>query len=233
MRILITRPHGDAVPFARMLAERGHDAVIAPLLEIHFRDGAEILLDGVQAILATSANGMRAIARRTKRRDIAVFAVGPQTAEEAQRAGFTSVRNAGGDGAALARATEQWASPDEGILLHAAGSEAPKFLASQLEKSGFTVRRENLYEAVAVQRLPDTAASALKDNRLGAVMHFSPRSTRLFCELVAQDGLSRNCEMLSALCISEAAADAASALPFREIRAAKNPSQQAMLALLG
>jgi uroporphyrinogen-III synthase len=233
MQILITRPHDDAVAFARMLAERGHDAVIAPLLEIRFRDGGEILLEGVQAILATSANGVRAIARRTERRDVAVFAVGPQTTEEAQRAGFTVVRNAGGDGAALAQATKQWASPDQGALFHAAGSEAPKLLTAELEKNGFAVRRENLYEAVAAQTLPDAAATALKNNRLDAVMHFSPRSARLFCELTAQAGLSRNCENLSALCIGQAAADAASALPFREIRVAKNPSQQSMLALLG
>src|ERR1700744_4899425 len=111
MRILITRPRDDAVPFARMLAERGHDAVIAPLLEIRFPDGAEISLDGVQAILATSANGVRAIARRTQRRDVALFAVGPQTAEAAQHLGFATVRNANGDGAALARAAGEWASP--------------------------------------------------------------------------------------------------------------------------
>jgi len=223
----------DAVPFAHMIAARGHDAVIAPLLEIRHRDGAEISLDGVQAILATSANGVRAIARRTARRDIAVFAVGPQTAEEAKGAGFADVRNADGDSAALMRATEEWASPDKGVLLHAAGGEAPKTLARELEKRGFTVRREVLYDAVAAQALPDAAASALKKDALDAVMHFSARSAGLFCELAARAGLEQHCERLLALCISKAAADAAAGLKFREIRIAQNPSQNAMLALLG
>jgi uroporphyrinogen-III synthase len=233
MRILLTRPIDDAVPFARILGERGHDAVIAPLLEIQFRDGAEIPLDGVQAILATSANGVRAIAKRTVRRDVPIFAVGPQTTEEARHAGFTTVRNADGDGAALARAAERWASPDKGVLLHAAGAEAPKQIAAELEKSGFTVQREVLYEAVAARQLPDAAATALKDNTLDTVMHFSPRSARLFGELTTQARLARHCERLAALCISQAAADAAAALKFCEIRVAKNPSQEAMLALLG
>lgn len=232
MRVLLTRPLEDAGPFAQMLAARGHEAVIAPLLEIRFADGAEISLDGVQAILATSANGVRAIARRTARRDVPVFAVGPQTAEEAQRAGFVSIRNAEGDGAALARATVQWASPQNGVLLHAAGSEAPKFLAGALEKSGFAVRREILYEAVAASRLPDAAAAALKTGTLDAVMHFSPRSARLFCELTAQAGLAPHCKKIRALCISKAASDAAAAIAFGEIRIAQTPSQTAMLALL-
>jgi uroporphyrinogen-III synthase len=232
MRILLTRPVEDAVPFARMLAERGHEAVIAPLLHIEFREGPEILLEGVQAVLATSANGVRAMARRTTRRDIAIFAVGPQTTEEAKRDGFVMVRNADGDGAALARAAAEWASPDKGALLHAAGAEASKLLATELEKSGFTVRREILYEAVAARVLPDAAATALKDNTLGAVMHFSPRSAHLFCELTVQAGLAGHSERLAALCISPAAADATAALGFREIRVAKTPSQEAMLALL-
>jgi uroporphyrinogen-III synthase len=233
MRVLLTRPMNDAAPFARMLDARGHEAVIAPLLDIRFRDGAEISLDGVQAILTTSANGVRAIARRTARRDVPVFAVGPQTAEQARQAGFAIVRNADGDGAALARAAAQWAQPDNGVLLHAAGQEAPKQLAGELEKHGFSVRREILYEAVAATLLPDAGATALKDNALDAVMHFSPRSARLFCELAARAGLRRHCEHLAALCISQAAADAAAALNFRQIRIAQTPSQEAMLALLG
>lgn len=232
MRILLTRPIEDAAAFASILAKRGHDVIIAPLLEIRFSDGAEISLDGVQAILATSANGVRAIARRTTRRDVPVFAVGPQTAEEAQRAGFATVRNAQGDGAALARATLQWASPQNGMLLHAAGGEAPKLLAGELEKSGFTVRREILYRAVAAQALPNAAASALKTDALDAVMHFSPRSARLFCELTTQAGLAQHCRKIRALCISKAAADAAAVFTFDDIRIAKNPSQDAMLALL-
>jgi uroporphyrinogen-III synthase len=232
MRVLLTRPLEDAVPFAQMLAARGHDAVIAPLLEIRFADGAEISLDDVQAILATSANGVRATARRTARRDVPVFAVGPQTAEEARRAGFATVRNAEGDGAALARATVQWASPQNGALLHAAGGEAPKFLAGELEKSGFTIRREILYQAVAANALPDAALSALKNDTLDAVMHFSPRSARLFCELTAEAGLVQDCKKIRALCISKATADAAAAIAFGQICIAQTPSQTAMLALL-
>jgi uroporphyrinogen-III synthase len=232
MRVLLTRPIEDAVRFTRMLAARGHDAVVAPLLEIRFAEGPQISLDGVQAILATSANGVRAIAKRTQRRDVPVFAVGPQTTDEAHRAGFAMVRNAQGDGAALVRATEQWVSPQKGALLHAAGSEAPKFLAAELEKAGFTVRREVLYEAVAAAKLPDAAASAIRNDALDAVMLFSPRSARLFCELAMRAELAQHCKNISALYISKAAADAAAALPFRNIEIAKNPSQDAMLALL-
>ena len=88
MKILVTRPTLDGEETARLLALRGHEALPAPLLTTQFLDGPEVMLEGVQAILATSANGMRALARRTSRRDMVVFAVGPQTAAEAQHQGF-------------------------------------------------------------------------------------------------------------------------------------------------
>jgi uroporphyrinogen-III synthase len=232
MRILVTRPQEDVAEISQKLEAMGHSVIAAPLLKIEFYDGPEISLDGVQAILATSANGVRAIARRTPHRDVPLLAVGPQTEAEARAAGFTHIKNANGDGAALARATTQWAKPEGGALLHAAGVEAPKLLAAALEKSGFTVRREVLYEAQAVQRIPEAAANALGNGALDAVMQFSSRSARTFADCVTREGLAAPCEKLIALCISEAAAAGLSPLHFREIRIAKAPNQQALLELL-
>jgi len=87
MRVLVTRPLDDALEIQILLAARGHEVVVAPLLRVAFRRGTEIDLTGVQAILATSANGVRALAQRTERRDVPVFAVGPQTAQAAQALG--------------------------------------------------------------------------------------------------------------------------------------------------
>src|SRR6185436_13489885 len=104
MRILVTRPLEDGREIARLLAERGHQTLLSPLLEPRFQDGPlpQEALAGVQAVLATSANGIRALIRRTSRRDLSIFAVGPQTADEARGAGFKDVRSADGDAKALA-----------------------------------------------------------------------------------------------------------------------------------
>src|SRR3954463_10970701 len=140
MKILVTRPLADGQEIATRLAELGHQALLAPLLEPRFFDGPEPALDDVQAILATSANGIRALIRRTPRRDIPIFAVGPQTAEEATKAGFAEVRSADGDAVALAEAAARWARP-EGVLLHVCGEDAPGRLADTLADRGFPVRR--------------------------------------------------------------------------------------------
>src|SRR4051812_47819906 len=118
MRILVTRPLEDGREIGARLAEHGHQALLEPLLEPQFQDSPlpEEVLNGVHAVLATSANGIRALVRCTARRNLSIFAVGPQTADEARSAGFSEVRSADGDAKALAEATRRWAPP-HAILL--------------------------------------------------------------------------------------------------------------------
>src|SRR4029077_17748920 len=87
VRLLITRPRADAEAFAQILRRRGHVAIVAPLMEVVPHDGPPLALDSVQAVLATSANGVRALAARAARRDVPLYAVGPQTAEAAEQEG--------------------------------------------------------------------------------------------------------------------------------------------------
>ena len=117
MKVLVTRPAEDGAEIAKRLAAMGHEALLAPLLRIEFLAGPPLSLDDVQAILATSANGVRALARRTSVRDLPLFAVGPQTAAAAQEAGFVRIRNAAGD--AKFREIRIAAAPNQDSLLEA------------------------------------------------------------------------------------------------------------------
>jgi uroporphyrinogen-III synthase len=232
MRVLVTRPLEDAHETAEKLATLGHEAVIAPLLEIRFHDGPEVFLDGIQAILATSSNGVRALARRTAVRNVSLFAVGAQTAHIAHACGFQNVRDANGDGRALAAATITWASPRAGALLHAAGAGAPSHLAEDLAAHGFEVRAVTLYEAVTAGVFPSPAREALQAGTLDAVLHFSPRSARSFADCVAGASLGEACRSVISCCISSATAASLSRLAFREVRVASHPDQESVLALL-
>jgi len=226
MRVLVTRPNDDAARTAEALQSMGHQAIAVPLLEARMREGAEISLAGVQAILATSANGVRALARRSPRRDVPLFAVGPQTAETAREAGFTSVRDADGDAARLADAVAGWTSARGGALLHIKGSDAPGTLAGLLAAKGFTVRSEILYDIVPLEAR-EALEAALARN-IDAALFFSPRSAAAFRKSAAGLELSH----VAALCISDATAAALAPLGFREFRIAAKPNQDALLALL-
>jgi uroporphyrinogen-III synthase len=228
MRVLITRPLQDGEETARQLALRGHQGLVAPLMSVRFLDGPEVMLDNVQAILATSANGVRALARRTPRRDVTLFAVGPQTAAEAEKLEFQNVKNADGDAEALALAASRWAAPRKGALLHVAGEGNDAKLLGSL--AGFTLRQEILYATLAVEKMPAVAAAALREGRLGAALFYSPRSAAIFRDCALKEDLS--VEAVIAICISAAAAAALAPLSFRQLRLAAKPNQAALLKLL-
>lgn len=230
MKVLVTRPREDAEETARQLAACGHQALIAPMLATQFHDGPLLSLDGVQAVLATSANGVRALARRSLRRDVPLFAIGPQTAQAAAAAGFVSVRNADGDARKLGQAALEWARPAAGPLLHVHGGQDAGALADGLRQAGFAVTEEVLY-AVVPQALPPDAIAALRKGAIDAALFYSPRSAKVFRDCVLKETLPT--ASLLAICISQATALALAPLSFHEVRVANAPNQAALLACIG
>ncbi|HEX4105064.1 MAG TPA: uroporphyrinogen-III synthase [Rhizomicrobium sp.] len=230
LRILVTRPREDGEEIARHLAAMGHHILLAPLLTVKFLEGSPPDLHGVQAVLITSANGARGLARRTPNRNAAIFAVGPQTAAAAREAGFLRVQSAAGDAATLARAVARWAGPAAGILLHVAGEDANNALCERLTAHGFQTRRENLYRMEKAARLSDEAAQAIRQGEVDAALFFSPNSAALFAECAARESLPT--DRVIAICISANTAAALKSLTFAETRIAATPDQDALLACL-
>src|SRR5262245_6835476 len=94
MRLLVTRPAADAVEIKAHLVAQGHEVLIEPLVEISFEDADPIEVVGVQALVATSRNGLRALANSPdfdEALNLPVFAVGPGTAATARALGMTQV----------------------------------------------------------------------------------------------------------------------------------------------
>lgn len=232
LRVLLTRPRQDSEATARLLAEHNIEAVIAPLIEISDIAGVSLDLDGVQALLVTSANGVRALARATPRRDIPVFAVGDASSAVAAQSGFGQVTSADGDVAALAALARDRLAPEDGALMHVAGSAVAGDLAGDLATHGFTVRRAQLYRAQIADKLPAAAQNALNDGDIDAALFYSPRTAAQFAKLVIESGLQPVCRNMFAACLSSAVAEAIADLPFAEIRIAASPDQAALIAIL-
>jgi uroporphyrinogen-III synthase len=231
-RALVTRPRAEAEGLAEALAARGIDVIIEPLLEIHYRDEPTPDLAGVQAILCTSANGVRALARLMHERALPLFAVGEASAARARDAGFTRVESAGGSLADLALLARQRLRPDEGRLLHVAGSVAAGDLAGALRADGFAVDRAVLYEARSVAGLGAACVRALNDRIVDFALFFSPRTAAIFARLAGRDGVAEALGSLTAISISAAADAALGTLSFRERHIAERPDQPSLLASL-
>ena len=230
MRVLITRPRPNAVALAQELEARGHEVMIEPLLTIVPLADVVPALDGVQAILLTSANAVPAL-RGTNPR-LPVFVVGEATARAAREHRCEEVHVAAGDAGSLAHLIVARCRPGEGTLLHLSGAEVRRGLAEPLEAAGFAVRREVVYRAVAASSLSTQAIAAIGTQTLDAVLLFSPRTASVLVSLLAGHGLCGCLGRTEAVCLSEAVAEPCRGLRWKAVRIAARPEVESLLGQL-
>ena len=209
-------------------------SLIEPVIDILPLENAALPnLDKMQALLLTSANGVRALTRLLgpppEARHIALLTVGAASAEAARLAGFQNVHSAGGDVDALAALAMARLNPAGGPLLHVAGTKVAGDLAAMLENHGFEVRRERIYEARTRVRLSPEAQQALANDKIDMVLFFSPRSARAFAKLSCAAAVDSALAQVTAICLSAAVAEALSGVTWRRVRTAPEPEQAALL----
>ena len=228
MRVLVTRARDDARRTAEKLAARGHEAVLAPVIEI-VPTGEPMPAGPYDALVVTSAHAGAALSRLADKQK-PVFAVGERTAEAAREAGFARVVAGEGDAPSLSGLIRSRLSPGL-ALLHVAARHRKEEPAASLRAAGFTVRPWEAYEARAVQGLPPTTIAALRAGQIGAALHYSRRSAGLFVRLAEQAGLASALRALPHLCLS---ADVAAPLEAAGIASlkAERPSEDSLLGLL-
>ena len=229
LRALVTRPREDAENLVAALATRGVETLVEPLIEIRYQAAETLDLDGIQAILCTSANGVRALAGASRLRGVPLFAVGDATAARARAEGFGSVESAGGDVRDLARLAEARLRPENGPLLHVAGNVVAGDLHGLLRAQGFTVERHVLYKARPAGSLSSGAVDGLRAGAIAFALFFSPRTATIFARLAGVAGVTECCARVIALSISRAADASLAGLRWRDRRIAERPNQPALL----
>jgi uroporphyrinogen-III synthase len=235
VRLLLTRPAADAQKSAAALRARGHEAIIAPLLDIEILSNAELGAGPWTAVLVTSANAVRAIAahaRRGELHSVTVFAVGDRSAQAMRDEGFAEVISAGGDVADLAALVAARLQPPA-RLLYLAGEERSGDLAGLLRARDFAVETILVYRAVTAATLPQHAAEAITAG-IDGVLHFSRRSAEAYRDAAMSAGVAEAAlEKITHFCLSARVAEPLRAAGATHIMVAVRPDEAALLALCG
>jgi len=235
MRVLITRPAEDATPFAEAVRARGHEPVIAPLSTIRY-DTPDAPKEIPSATIFTSRNAVRAIEGAAWARalhTLPAYCVGAATAQTAREAGFTHVIGGGGTGAQLAEHIAYAHSPDAGPLLYLTGDHLAFDMQAALGERGFTVCRRIVYRSDLIPAFSNYVRDALHTGDIDAVMLMSPRAAAHFAALARTAGIAPQAAQLHYFCLSGAVADALASLGAVHIKVARQPTQEALIDLLG
>ena len=231
MRILVTRPGEDGIALAELLNVSGIDSIVDPLMSIQQIHGPQLKLEGVQALLLTSANGVRALVNRSSRRDIPIYAVGEATARTARKFGFSQVHSADGNVDMLVDLVENILKPEDGSLLHIAGSSIAGDLIKSLSNRGFQCSRVILYKTNNSRRLLDSTIADIKQNKIDAVMLYSPRSAEIFVNLIRKARLVRSCQKIILICLSDAVYKKTLKIQWKAVKTSTEPNQGAIIEL--
>jgi uroporphyrinogen-III synthase len=235
MRLLLTRPRLEAERTASALRSRGHEVLLAPMLEIQNLPGVTFGNGRWSALLMTSGNAARAVAVHPQvgaLRRLLCFAVGDQTAEAARIAGFSQVVSARGDGGELARRVTEEVADKSLPLLYVAGDDRARDMAAELAPAGLHLQTVVVYRAAAAQEFSPQIVSALRDGQIDGALHYSRRSTGIFVACAQTGGVVEAAAKLRHFCLSQRASEPLSEIGAPRIFIAARPDEQAMLDLI-
>jgi uroporphyrinogen-III synthase len=225
MRVLLTRPLEHSRALAAVLEDEGIEPLIWPLTRIVPTVTELKLPFNVDALLFTSANGVRALAALSGRRDLPALCVGGGTARAARKAGFLNCFSAEGDARALADLARR-----SGLrkFVHPRGRDAAGDLKGWLAEGGQTVAELVLYEARETGAPPAPVAAALMRGDVDLVTVWSRRNATILARDLGAMGA--NLAATDLLAISPAAAEPLASIGFRRTVIAESPDSPAMLA---
>jgi len=235
MRLLVTRPEPDALKLRAALEELGHEATVEPLLQVSFPQGIRIDLEGVQTVIATSRNALRALRSHPVRaaiRKLPLFAVGKATAQEARAMGFETVVTGAGSAEELVAHVVSAADPADGLLLHLAGDRLAGDIKGELEQQGFRVLQPVVYRTTAATAFSNDTVEQLAMGEIDGVILLSPRTATIYARLMAKHSLRQAAGTLVHYCLSEAVAERLAPLGELNIQVAEAPRIEEILALI-
>jgi uroporphyrinogen-III synthase len=227
MKVWVTRAEPGASETAQRLIELGHEPLVAPLLIVSPLIDASPDLSDVGALAFTSANGVRAFAALSSRRDLRVFTVGEATAAAARQAGFADIHTGAGDVAALALEIVERRDTFQGAVLHASAAEPAGDLAGALEAAGISVRSAALYHTTVARSPSPDLLTRLAGAE--AVLLHSPKAARALSSLCAT---SLDLDSAHLLGLSPACLAPLADLAVASRLSAKAPNESDLLALL-
>jgi uroporphyrinogen-III synthase len=234
--VLVLRPKAQGARTARALARLGHEAVLAPLLEITPIEEARLPSPRsgkpYAAVIAASPHVFTLLDPENRARLAALPAmlVGARTARAAEKAGLCALRPLYRSAGELAAALRDRAP--QGRLLYLTGRDRRPEIEHALRREKRSFDIVEIYAATILPALPLDAAAALRRREIDAVLHYSARSAKAYVTVAkAQRLLARALAPLQ-LCLSEAVADPLIAAGAKRVELAGAPNEACLLGLL-
>lgn len=231
VRVLVTRPEPGASRTTQRLQDTGFQPILLPLTEtVQVEAGA--VPDDAVAVAVTSANALRHAPKAL----IAVLAalpchaVGKRTAEAAREAGFLSVSEGSGDAGAMAGALA--GSLSGKTIAYLCGRVRFATFEERLDAAAVHVRAVETYDTIALDYSDAAVIDRLAGQPVEMILLYSAKAAAAMRTLIERPKLHDLFENTHFFALSGRIAAALGDIPGERMQIAKEPSEEALLALL-
>lgn len=209
-KVWITRTRPAADESAAVWRAAGFVPVAEPLLDVQAVQHEPLSADEI--VIFTSKNAVDYVNGDGQR----AICVGDATADRARKAGFSGVVSVDGTSADVThwvRANLQWGQ----ALVHVSGKHIRGSIVEDLQEAGYSARRRIVYRSTSRLFWPETPVTL--------AAFYSPMAARIFAEMADGHPLSG----LSAICISQATADALKNAKLKSVHIASRPREDELI----
>ncbi|MEP4052890.1 MAG: uroporphyrinogen-III synthase [Litorimonas sp.] len=209
-RVWITRTRPAADASADIWRDAGFDPIVEPLLDVQSVPHQPISDQAV--LIFTSKNGIDHIDCAGQR----AICVGDATAKHAIKAGFSDVVSVDGTSDDVTK----WVCANvqgSKSLVHISGWHVRGSIIEDLQAEGYAASRVKVYRSIPRTVWPESPSEL--------VAFYSPLAARTFADLAVGQSLSG----LSAICISQATAEALSNISLRSVHIAARPREDELI----
>ncbi|MBL8576641.1 MAG: uroporphyrinogen-III synthase [Mesorhizobium sp.] len=229
MRVLVTRPEPGASETTRRLETLGFQPIKLPLQEtrpLPVDDSA--CPEDVAVVVVPSASAVRHAPRGLldKWAGAPCLAVGEATAQAARAAGFSQVREGGGDAEALAG--DIIANKPSGVVGYMCGKVRRPVFEQRLAAAGISVCVVETYDTLPIACDDRAVIEAVGTGSIDYVLVYSANAAELLLDLTTRKTLQNLFASTTWICISARVAELFSG-DRNKIVIAQEPNEEALL----
>lgn len=230
-KIILTRPTVDSQHLQAVLAPRGYECIISPVMEIEAFVSVipEKPYDG---LIATSHNAFFAAGRLESLFLKPLFVVGEQTASIAHEIGFRHIIEGNGTASDLVSEVLTYFPRRTEYLLYLRGRDINFELGQALNQERYKLDEYTTYQSIPTDTLTPQALQIITGDTSALIPFFSKNSACYFLNLVNKLDLRKHLKKHRAVCLSPGISNLLIESEWRKILTCKTPNRRSFIELL-
>lgn len=230
-KIILTRPTVDSRHLQAVLASRGYESIISPVMEIE-TFASVIPEKAYDGLIVTSHNAFFATGRLESLFLKPLFVVGEQTASIAHEIGFRQIIEGAGTAFDLVNEVLTYFPRRTEYLLYLRGRDINFELGQALSQQRYKVDEYTTYQSVPTNTLTPQAFQVMTEDTSALIPFFSKNSAFYFLNLVNKLDLKRYLKKHIAICLSPGISNLLIESEWGKILTCKAPNRRSFIELL-